>query len=192
MRFSGPQVMPNLEMWRGRDPMQQRAHRPSLSALHRVQQLQGVSPMDVPYGGDEQELAFQAQAHDAEGQLQVFNRGTRFDPMRGGWQRDPVIEKAAGDVMGGQQWAGYADQTDRARRMAEHRGFNYRADLAGDGPGSGVGRLKARVGDVGPFGSFRGATPSIDIESLMNDSRRGRPADQQMALRALTLLTRGR
>ena len=184
----------NLTSWIGRDPGFHTPAKPSLSALQRVKSLKGVGPDQTPYGDDEMELAFNQQAADVQGQQAEFMQGPRFDLSRGGAQLDPITQRAKAKGIAGGSRAAFMEALQRSSLMAQNRGMRSKIDLVGEGPGTGtgVGRWNAQIGEAGPGGSFRSQTPSIDLDTLADDTRMAPVArDRSRAMQALSSLVRG-
>jgi len=171
--------------WLGRNPYMAGANgRPSLSALSKLSQLQGVSPTDTPYSDEESELAFGQQADEAEGRMNDWSAS-------GGATMSPMQERARGNAIGGGQWADFSDALDRSQLMAGNRGLKSRIDLIGQGPGTGtgLGRWSAQSGHANPFGSFSSTEPDVDVEGLTSDASTGPdPYTRSTALQALRRL----
>jgi hypothetical protein len=188
----------NLSGWAKRDPYREGNYqRPSMQSLQRLQQLRGVSPDEVPFGEDEMGVALGQQVQERDRRLHEYATGPRFDPMKGGWQQSPTMERIMGDAISGGNWGGFSDQLQRSELMAKNRGFRSNIDLIGKGPGSGtgVGRYMAQLGTANSAGSFTPTNgPATDLDTLLSDANNSalKPQDRQSAMRALTLLTRGR
>jgi hypothetical protein len=190
----------NISSWQRRNPYRESGDAmPSSRTLARVRSLKGVSPNDVPYGDDEMELAFGQQVQRARQEISDYQTGPKFDMTRGGWQKDPTLQRDVANAISGNRGPAFMEALERAGTMAGNRGMRYRADLVGDGPGTGtgIGRAKSMMGRIGPGNSFRPETTSIDLEDLMTDadyfgnSNVG-PNDRTAAMRALQMMTRGR
>lgn len=186
----------DLRAWRGRDPYSAGATmRPSVSALKQLGALKGVSPNETPYSDAEMELAFGQQAAGAQSEIQDYMDST-IDPF-GHLKRDPTVLRARERAIGGPAWQDFGDQMERSQLMANNRGLGFRANYVGQGPGTGtgIGRWVAQLGRANAGGSFTPTNgPGADLEDLMNDvNNENLPAnDRTLAMRALTLLTRGR
>lgn len=187
----------DLSAWATRDPYSAGARGgPSLDTLSRIKQLKGVGPNEVPYGDDEMELAFGQQAEDAEREITDYTNN-RIDPF-GRLKSDPQLMRAKANAISGLgNWTGFSEMMDRNARMAGNRGMGFKADLVGKGPGtgSGIGRWVGQLGKPNSAGSFTPTNgPGTDLETLMDDANNEsmKPGDRNAAMRALTLLTRGR
>lgn len=165
------------------------AGRPSLDALRRLQELEGVDPNTVPYSDEERAMARGQRAQELNARQKTWEEQRRMFPF-GPPSQSPVDESKLAERLS-PSWSRFMDHYADVPYLAAGRGLKGRVDLVGQGPGTGtgIGRWMGQVGRAGSSGSFEPTQSATDLETLVGDARNTNLSqyDRTAALKALRM-----